>query len=95
VFASLAIAGDVDHANNFLKYMRAIPALLMILELFTLRVTHCGMWTVFLAYLFYSIGDWLLIFRNSQDPYQAGLVFYMIAHGLVVTSVVMFIRGAT
>jgi len=74
--------------------LRAIPAWLIVVELFTLRVTHCGMWTVFLAFIFYSIGDWLFIFRHSDDPYAAGLFFYMIGHGLIVTSIGMFIRGA-
>ena len=51
------------------------------------------MWAVLLAYLSYSIGDWLFIFRNQEDPYVAGIIAFIIAHGLVLASIVVFVRA--
>lgn len=61
LFSILYLIGDADHLDNALKYVKAFPIWIMVIELYPLRNIQHQIPKVIIGLLFGSVGDMLLL----------------------------------
>jgi uncharacterized membrane protein YhhN len=89
IFSVLYLIGDSDHLDNFLKYTKAIPVWLMIVELFPIRSIHKHIKTIMVGLLFGSAGDMFLLWGSSSDiAFGLGALSFLVGHIFYVTAFV-------
>jgi uncharacterized membrane protein YhhN len=93
-FAILYNIGDVDHADNFLKYVKAVPVWIMMIQLFTFRKAHKHVVTVMVGLFCGSIGDMCLIWQQEFALFAAGIFAFLVGHIVYTTAFVFIARDA-
>lgn len=89
VFCVLYLIGDADHQDNFLKYTKAIPVWLMVVELFAIRSIHKHIKTIIAGLLFGSAGDMFLLWGSTSDiAFGLGALSFLVGHIFYVTAFV-------
>jgi uncharacterized membrane protein YhhN len=88
IFAILYNIGDAEHMDNGLKYVKAVPVWIMVVELYTFRTAHKHICTIMVALLFGSIGDMCLLWGSYTIPFSVGALAFLIGHIIYVTAFV-------
>lgn len=88
LFSILYLIGDSDHMNNFLKYVKAVPVWIMVVQLIPLRDIHRHITTIVIGLLFGSAGDMLLLWGDNFTCFALGALSFLIGHIFYVTAFV-------
>lgn len=80
--------------DNGLKYVKAVPVLIMIIELFSFRKAHRHVCTVAVGLFFGGIGDMCLLWGDNQIVFAIGALAFLIGHVIYVTAFIGFAQDA-
>ena len=92
VFAALYLIGDADHMDNFLKYVKAVPVWLMIVQLCSICGTHPQIKIIMIGLFFGSVGDMCLLWSQYDILFGIGALAFLVGHVFYVTAFVFIAR---
>ena len=81
--------------DNALKYVKAVPVLILIIELLSFRKVHKHVCTVAVGLFFGGIGDMCLLWGDYTIPFAVGALAFLIGHIIYVTAFVGFAQDAS
>lgn len=88
IFSALYLMGDADHMDNFLKYVKAVPVWILVVQLIPLRDIHRHITTIIVGLLFGSVGDMFLLWGDNFICFALGALSFLVGHIFYVTAMV-------